>query len=204
MIELVKKALLEARSGLDSLISNESSLDNVVKASNMMIESIKSGGKILSFGNGGSCSDAMHFAEELAGKFRKDRSPIPAFSVSDPSYLTCVANDYGYESVFARYVAGFCSSNDCVLGISTSGSSKNVVEAIKVAKDRGVKTVTLTGREGSVLEGLADICICKLGVNKSIQTLHSKSKNSPFVGWNIHAENQMTIYKGKIAYRKEM
>ena len=160
MIELVKNALLEARSGLDSLISNESCLNNVVKASSMMVETIKSGGKILSFGNGGSCSDAMHFAEELAGKFRKDRASIPAFSVSDPSYLTCVSNDYGYEKVFSRYVSGFCSNKDCVLGISTSGSSKNVVEAIRVAKEKGVKTVTLTGREGSMLEGLSDICIC--------------------------------------------
>ena len=160
MIDQVKKALLEARSGLDSLISNDSSLAKIVKASNMMVDTIKKGGKILSFGNGGSCSDAMHFAEELAGKFRKDRPPIPAFSVSDPSYLTCVSNDYGYESVFSRYVKGFCGQNDCVLGISTSGSSRNVVEAIKVAKELGVGTVTLTGREGSKLEELSDICIC--------------------------------------------
>lgn len=160
MINKVKQALLEASSGLSSLISNEDSLKKIVQAASLMVESIKKGGKILSFGNGGSCCDSMHFAEELAGKFRLDRSPIPAFSVADPSYLTCVSNDYGYEFVFSRYVQGFCDKNDCLLGISTSGTSKNVIEALKVAKSKGVKSVVLTGRLNSEVEKLADICIC--------------------------------------------
>ena len=159
MIDIVKNSLLEAKEGLDNLINNKDSLEKIVEASKIMVTQLKKGGKILSFGNGGSCCDAMHFAEELSGKFRLDRSPIPALAVSDPSYMTCTSNDYGYEKVFSRYAQAFCSENDCILGISTSGNSKNVIEAVSVCNQKNVPSIVLTGRHGSELEKMATLCI---------------------------------------------
>ncbi|HRU62313.1 MAG TPA: D-sedoheptulose 7-phosphate isomerase, partial [Bacteroidia bacterium] len=126
-------------------------------AANLMVDAIRSGGKILSCGNGGSLCDAMHFAEELSGRFREDRRALPAIAISDPSHLTCVANDFGYDEVFARYVSAIGRSGDVLLAISTSGNSANVLKAIAAARQHGMKVVGLTGKDGGKMAGMCDV-----------------------------------------------
>ena len=122
-----------------------------------MVESLKSGGKILSCGNGGSLCDAMHFAEELTGRYRDNRPAIAAIAMSDASHMACVGNDYGYEYIFSRYLEAVGREGDVLLGISTSGNSANVIRAIEVAKAKGIKVVGLTGKDGGKMNGLCDI-----------------------------------------------
>lgn len=126
-------------------------------AGNVMVSAIRSGNKIISCGNGGSMCDAMHFAEELTGRYRDDRKAIPALSISDPSHISCVGNDYGYEFIFSRYVEAIGQSGDVLLAISTSGNSKNVLRAIEVAKLKGMKIVGLTGKDGGKMAEVCDV-----------------------------------------------
>lgn len=158
-IQQVKAALEEARSGLNNLIANEEALDRVAQAANLMIASLKKGGKVMSCGNGGSLCDAMHFAEELSGRFRKDRPAIAAMSLADPSHMSCVANDFGYEYVFSRFLEAVGREGDVLLAITTSGTSKNVVKAAEAAKTRGVRVVALTGKSDTPICELADVSI---------------------------------------------
>ena len=129
----------------------------ILQAVEAMSQAIQNGGKIISCGNGGSMCDAMHFAEELSGRFRDNRRALAAISISDPSHLSCVSNDYGYDFVFSRFIEGLGQENDVLLGISTSGNSKNVILAVEAAKAKGMKTIVLTGKDGGKLAGLADI-----------------------------------------------
>jgi D-sedoheptulose 7-phosphate isomerase len=122
-----------------------------------MVAALKNGNKLISCGNGGSMSDAMHFAEELSGRFRNERKALPALSISDPTHISCVANDYGYEYIFSRYIEALGCEGDVLLGISTSGNSKNVINAVEAAKNKGMKTVVLTGKTGGSLASIADI-----------------------------------------------
>ena len=122
-----------------------------------MCTALKAGNKIISCGNGGSMCDAMHFAEELSGRFRNNRRGLAALSISDPSHISCVANDFGYDFVFSRYIEAIGQSGDVLLGISTSGSSKNVILAVEEAKKKGMKTLVLTGKDGGTLAELADL-----------------------------------------------
>ena len=141
-----------------------------------MSEAIAGGGKIISCGNGGSMCDAMHFAEELSGRFRSDRRALPAVAASDASHLTCTANDYGFESVFSRFVEALGRKGDVLLAISTSGSSPNVVKAVEIARLQGMHTVGLTGKNGGLMAGLCDITICVAhsGFADRIQEVHIK------------------------------
>lgn len=129
----------------------------IENAANTMINSIKDGGKIISCGNGGSMCDAMHFAEELTGRYRDDRPSIAAVSISDPSHITCVGNDYGFEHIFSRYIDGIGNSNDTLLAISTSGNSGNVIKAIEAAKSKGMHVIGLTGKDGGKMAQLVDV-----------------------------------------------
>jgi len=129
----------------------------ILEAGKIMTEAIKNGRKIISCGNGGSMSDAMHFAEELTGRFREDRPSIAAVSISDPSHITCVGNDYGFDLIFSRYVEGMGNSGDVLLGISTSGNSKNVLNAAQAAREKGMKVVALTGKSGGTLADTCDV-----------------------------------------------
>ena len=122
-----------------------------------MSEALSNGNKIISCGNGGSMCDAMHFAEELSGKFRNDRKGLAALSISDPSHITCVANDYGFDEIFSRYVEAVGNKGDILLGISTSGNSGNVINAVEVARKQGIKTIVLTGKTGGALAEIADL-----------------------------------------------
>ena len=149
--------LIEAKEILERFIADTQAIQNANEAGLLMAKSIQSGGKIISCGNGGSMCDAMHFAEELSGKFRQDRKALPALSISDASHISCVGNDYGYNEVFARYIEAIGLPNDVLLAISTSGHSKNVIRAIEAAKSKGIKVVALTGKDGGVMGSLADI-----------------------------------------------
>ncbi len=148
---------LEAQTVLEKFIANPENFSNIKAAGDQMVKAIKNGGKIISCGNGGSMSDAMHFAEEMTGRFRENRAAMPAIAISDPTHLTCVGNDYGYDAVFSRFVEGMGQKGDVLLGISTSGNSKNVINAAKVAKEKGMFVVALTGKTGGDLGNIADI-----------------------------------------------
>jgi D-sedoheptulose 7-phosphate isomerase len=153
----IKKHFIDAQSVIELFIANESNFDNIERALGLMVESIKSGGKILSCGNGGSMCDAMHFAEELTGKYRNDRPAIGAISMSDVSHMACVGNDYGYDFVFSRYLEAVGRKGDVLLAISTSGNSKNVINAIEVAKKTGIKVIGLTGKDGGKMAQICDV-----------------------------------------------
>ena len=137
--------------------STDENMAKIESAIQMIVVAIEGGGKIISCGNGGSMCDAMHFAEELSGRFRGDRKAIPALSISDPSHISCVANDYGYEFIFSRYIEALGNTGDILLGISTSGNSANVIKATESAKAKGIKTIVLTGKTGGRLSEIADL-----------------------------------------------
>lgn len=157
MLDLIKGNFIEARNILDEFISNDNNWLNFEKAGDIMVKAIKSGKKIISCGNGGSLCDAMHFAEELSGRFRDDRAALPAISISDPGHISCVSNDYGYNFVFSRFVEGLGNEGDVLLAISTSGNSANVLKAAEVAISKGIKVVALTGKDGGQLAGKCDV-----------------------------------------------
>jgi len=152
----IKKQFEEAQLIL-SQFQNTENFEKIETAIEMMCTALKAGNKIISCGNGGSMCDAMHFAEELSGRFRNNRRGLAAVSISDPSHISCVANDFGYDFVFSRYIEALGQSGDVLLGISTSGSSKNVILAVEEAKKKGMKTLVLTGKDGGELAGLADL-----------------------------------------------
>ncbi len=177
MLEIVVNALKESQKALNHAIESEEILRSVVAASQLMVGCLKEGGHIYSCGNGGSMCDAMHFAEELSGKFRKERSPLPAMAISDPAHLSCTANDFGYDKVFSRFVEAHGREGDLLLAISTSGESGNIILACEAAKKQKMKIVTLTGRERSTVGGKADIDICTPGFTSysdRIQEMHIK------------------------------
>ncbi len=154
---IVKKNLEEAQKALNEFLSSPESVEKVAAAGKLMSDAIRNGKKIISCGNGGSMCDAMHFAEELSGRFRENRKALPAISISDPSHLTCVGNDYGFEFVFSRFVEAMGNEGDVLLAISTSGNSVNVIKAIEAAKMKKMKVVALTGKNGGKIASLCDI-----------------------------------------------
>ena len=176
MREQILKEINEARGVIDKLIADDKVIESIKSSALVMSESIKDGGKIISCGNGGSMWDAMHFAEELTGKFREERSPIPAVSISDPSHITCVGNDYGFDAIFSRYVESVGNTGDVLLAISTSGNSPNVIQAAEQANKKGIKVISLTGKDGGELSDLSDIEIrvSHFGYSDRIQEIHIK------------------------------
>lgn len=175
-LHLIQQELQEASDVLSNFLQNPTSLGKVEKAADQMAIAIKGGGKIISCGNGGSHCDAMHFAEELTGKYREARKAIPALCISDPSHISCVGNDYGYEFVFSRYLEALGNKGDVLLAISTSGQSKNILKAVEAAKQKGMTVVALTGKDGGKLGPLADIEIrvSHQGYADRIQEIHIK------------------------------
>ena len=175
-MDLIKNNLIEAGKVLDAFISDENSIASIALSANLMIDSIKQGGKIISFGNGGSMCDAMHFAEELTGRFRDDRPAIPAIAISDPAHITCVANDYGFHAVFGRFIEALGQKGDIAFAISTGGNSENILLAAGTAKKKGMKVIALTGNTGGKLAALADveIRVPHHGYSDRIQEVHIK------------------------------
>ena len=153
----IKNDFLEAQKILNEFVSDEKNFDNIKSAGDIILESLRSGKKVISCGNGGSMSDAMHFAEELTGRFRDNRPAIAAMAISDPTHISCTANDYGYDFIFSRYIEAVGQQGDILFAISTSGNSKNVLEACKVAREKGIKIVALTGKSGGKLAKESDI-----------------------------------------------
>lgn len=172
----IQETLLDARRALDTLIANEATLRCIDAAGQLLADTFGREGRAFSCGNGGSMCDAMHFAEELSGRYRNDRPALGATAISDVTHMSCVGNDYGYEHVFSRYLEGNGRSGDVLLGISTSGTSGNVVAAAKVARAKGMKVIALTGKPGATLGTLADIEICTPGGRFAdrVQELHIK------------------------------
>jgi D-sedoheptulose 7-phosphate isomerase len=160
MKQNVLDSLQEAASALDRLQSDAAAVDAIVRAATALVSAFRNGNRVFSCGNGGSMCDAIHFAEELSGRYRRDRAGLPAASISDPGHLSCVANDYGYEFVFSRYLQSHSRPGDVLVGISTSGNSRNVIQAARYAREHGVTTIVLTGRAGTELGAIADIEIC--------------------------------------------
>lgn len=175
-ISLITRELLESKKVLDLFLSDDDNMHRIDEAAQTIVSSLNNGGKIITCGNGGSHCDAMHFAEELTGRFRGNRRPYPAIAISDPSHITCVGNDYGFEEIFARYIQGLGAINDVLLGLSTSGNSPNMVRAFEEAKAIGMKTIALTGRDGGKLAELTDheIRIPHQGHSDRIQEVHIK------------------------------
>jgi D-sedoheptulose 7-phosphate isomerase len=157
MKSIIHQNFAEATDILARFVSDKKSFFTIEKAGKLLVEAFKKGNKVISCGNGGSMCDAMHFAEELSGKFRNDRKPFPAICISDPSYISCVANDYGYDFVFSRFVEAVGSKGDVLLAISTSGNSKNVINAAITAKKKKMKIIGLTGKDGGKMASLCDI-----------------------------------------------
>ncbi|HEX5638720.1 MAG TPA: D-sedoheptulose 7-phosphate isomerase [Burkholderiaceae bacterium] len=175
-VAAVRSALAEAAASLERLYGDEATLATIARAGELLAGTFAAGGRAYSCGNGGSMCDAMHFAEELTGRFRDNRPGYAALAISDASHLSCVGNDYGYEQVFARFVEAHGRAGDVLLAISTSGTSKNVVAAARVARQLGVRVIALTGRAGTPLAELADLAIVTPGGRYAdrVQELHIK------------------------------
>jgi D-sedoheptulose 7-phosphate isomerase len=174
-MSFIKYSLDEAHAVLTNFVSDETNVHKINSAISLMVDSYQHNGRIFSCGNGGSMCDAMHFAEELTGRFRKERSPLPAMAINDASHLTCVSNDYGYDFVFSRYVEAWGNAGDVLLAISTSGNSTNVILAVEKAKKKGMKVVGLLGKGGGKLKDMCDTAIIvDSKVSDRIQEIHIK------------------------------
>jgi D-sedoheptulose 7-phosphate isomerase len=147
----------EALEVLKQFVGKPENFEALKKAGDIMVDAIKNNHKIISCGNGGSMCDATHFAEELSGRFRNNRVALPAISISDAAHITCAANDYGFESIFSRFIEGLGQKGDVLLAISTSGNSANIVKAARASKEKGIKVIALTGKDGGELALIADV-----------------------------------------------
>ena len=174
---IFRAELEEARAVLDGFLAAPENVARVTQAAELMAASLKSGGKLLSCGNGGSLCDAQHFAEELSGRYRGDRPALAAIALTEASHMTCVANDYGFEFVFSRFVQALGRPGDVLLAISTSGNSPNILRAAEVARELGMRVVSLTGKDGGQLAALSDVEIRAphSGYADRIQEIHIKA-----------------------------
>lgn len=174
--DLIRGELSEAADTLSNFLSDDANIKAIEQAAVLLADSFKAGGKVLSCGNGGSHCDAMHFAEELTGRYRENRPGYPAIAISDVSHLSCVSNDFGYDFVFSRFIEAVGKEGDVLLGISTSGNSGNIIKAINAAREKGMKVITLTGKDGGKMAGSADIEIRvpHFGYADRIQEIHIK------------------------------
>jgi D-sedoheptulose 7-phosphate isomerase len=173
---IISQELKEAQTVLDNFLNDPVQIEKIEKAAGLMADAIIHNGKIISCGNGGSHCDAMHFAEELTGRYRDNRRALPAIAISDVSHLSCVSNDFGYEFVFSRYIEGLGQPGDVLLGLSTSGNSENIIRAAEAAKAKGMKVIIMSGKDGGRLAGVADIEIRvpHFGYADRIQEIHIK------------------------------
>ena len=174
--EVIASEFKQAAHVLEKFMGNDHNLLLIEEASKVIADSINHGGKVISCGNGGSHCDAMHFAEELTGRYRENRRAIPALCISDPSHISCVSNDYGYEFIFSRYIEALGNKGDVLLGISTSGNSMNIIHAAETAKEKGMKVIILSGKDGGKLAPLADLelRVAHHGYADRIQEVHIK------------------------------
>lgn len=173
--EFITNSLNRAQSTLNAFLEDPKYVDQIQEGVDTLVNSFKAGGRVMSCGNGGSMCDSMHFAEELTGRYRKDRSPLGAMPMGDPSHITCVANDYGYDFIFSRNVEAWGNKGDVLLAISTSGNSGNIIEATKAAKAKGMKVIGLLGKDGGKLKNMVDVPIIVPSTETDrIQEIHIK------------------------------
>ncbi|WP_116473700.1 D-sedoheptulose 7-phosphate isomerase [Zobellella maritima] len=174
--DLIRNELTEAATVLQHFLQDDANIQAIEQAARLLADSFKAGGKVLSCGNGGSHCDAMHFAEELTGRYRENRPGYPAIAISDPSHISCVSNDFGYEYVFSRYLEAVGREGDVLFGLSTSGNSGNILKAIEAARAKGIKVIALTGKDGGKMAGLSDveIRVPHFGYADRIQEVHIK------------------------------
>lgn len=184
-----KAHFLEAQQILTAFLADEGNFERIETAVQKIVASFQQGGKIIACGNGGSHCDAMHFAEELTGRYRNDRKALPALAISDSSHITCVGNDYGYDFIFSRFVEAHGKAGDVLLGISTSGNSPNIINALNKARELGMFTIALTGKDGGKIKDLCDLEIRapKSDYADRAQEIHIKVIHSLIDG----IENQM-------------
>lgn len=169
------ESLKEAQKTLNDFVADQKNEELIHQSIALMVDGYKSNKRVFSCGNGGSMCDAMHFAEELTGRFRKERKPLAAMAINDPSHLTCVSNDYGYDYVFSRYVEAWGNQGDILLAISTSGNSPNVLLAVEAAKAKGMKVIGLLGKGGGKLKDMVDVAlVVNSNVSDRIQEVHIK------------------------------
>jgi len=176
MKQHIESSLHEASAALDALLRNPQALGAVETAAALLIETFERRGRVFSCGNGGSMCDAMHFAEELTGRYRLDRGALAATAISDAGHLTCVGNDLGYEHVFSRYLEAHGREGDCLVALSTSGTSKNIIRSAEMAKSLGMSVISLSGRPSESLSSLSTVYVCTpCGVFADrVQELHIK------------------------------
>lgn len=156
-MNIIENNFREAQHILEVFLADPKNVLLIEQAGKSLVEAFRKGNKVMSCGNGGSMCDAMHFAEELSGRFRENRKALPALSISDPSHISCVANDYGYDKIFSRYIEALGAKGDVLLAISTSGNSVNIINAIHSAKEKGMLVIGLTGKNGGEMATLCDI-----------------------------------------------
>jgi len=174
-VEFILNSFNEAKKTLDDTLEDKVFLGTLSDSVNALVHCFKSEGRVMSCGNGGSLCDSMHFAEELTGRYRKDRRPLGATSIMDPSHMSCVANDFGYNFVFSRFVEGWGRGGDILLAISTSGNSENVINAVNSAKAANMKTIGLLGKDGGKLKGMVDYpLVVPSQITDRIQEIHIK------------------------------
>ncbi len=175
MTNFIQAALSDSASTLEKFMGNPENLEQIEKAIALFTHAFKNGGHAFSCGNGGSLCDSMHFAEELTGRFRKNRRALPAVSIADPSHMSCVGNDFGYDQIFAKFLEGWGHAGDILLAISTSGNSANVIEATKMAKSKQMKVIGLLGKGGGALKDMVDVpIIVDAPITDRIQEIHIK------------------------------
>ena len=163
MRQLIQNSLNDCSEVLTNFLNNPESVFNIEKAATLIADALEKGNKVISCGNGGSLCDATHFAEELTGRYRHNRLPFPAISINDPAYITCVANDFGFEYIFSRYVESVGQTGDVLLAITTSGKSVNVLKAMAEAKKKGMTVICLTGKNDPEAIALSDVYLCAQG-----------------------------------------
>lgn len=171
----IQTSLLEAQSVLNNFINDPKNGLLIEQAVNSFVQSFKNKGRVFSCGNGGSMCDSLHFAEELTGRYRKDRAPLPATGISEAGHITCIANDFGFDYIFSRFIEAWGEAGDTLLAISTSGNSLNVIKAVEVAKSKGMKVVGLLGKDGGKLKSMVDVpLIINSPITDRIQEVHIK------------------------------
>lgn len=156
MLKNVKESFSGLFSAVETFINDEANLKKVDDLGGLFAKKFEEGHQILIAGNGGSLCDAIHFAEEFTGRYRKNRKPLPVIALADNAHITCTANDFGIEYIFSRMVEAYGKEGDSFIGISTSGNSENIIKAFEVAKAQGLYTVALLGKDGGKLKGVAD------------------------------------------------
>lgn len=158
-MDLIRNSFEQASRLLTEFMAEAGNIEKIAMAAGLMTEALEKKGKVISCGNGGSLCDAMHFAEELTGRFRHDRRALPAVAIADPAHITCVGNDYGFDYIFSKYVEAHGREGDVLLAISTSGNSSNILKAMDEARRKGMKIVGLTGKDGGKMRERCDVCI---------------------------------------------